>query len=65
MTDSQRSEFEYRQSLRYAIQILSGMQRKLNFKEIEQRKALEFVIDKLEAGVQRSNKRSMTLNVNV
>ena len=65
MTSKEQAEFEYRTTLRYAVRILSGMHGKLNFKEVEQRKALEFVIDKLEKGIERSTKKTLALNVNV
>lgn len=57
------SEMRKRDQLRYCVSIIESIEK--SQRDLEKKKALQFVIDKLNAGIQRSFDRSRAFNTAV
>jgi hypothetical protein len=56
-------EMRNRDTLRYCVSLMKDIQK--TQRSVEKRKALEFVINKLNAGIQRSYDRSSSMQAEV
>ena len=57
------SEMRKRDQLRYCVSLIESIEK--SQRDLEKKKALQFVIDKLNAGIQRSFDRSRAFNTAV
>lgn len=57
------NEMRKRDQLRYCVSLIESI--KKSQRDLEKRKALEFVLNKLNAGIQRSFDRSRAFNTTV